>query len=47
MASRLLERMKKIRSNMKAAEWPLSYMSIFQTFKGRSLHIKWWDLAEI
>ena len=33
--SRLLARMKKIGSKMKAVEWPQGYMSIFQTFKGR------------
>ena len=33
--SLLPARMMKIRSKMKALEWPQGYTSIFQTFKGR------------
>ena len=44
--SSLPARMKKIRSKMKALEWPKDYMSIFQMLKGRYLHRQWWDLAK-
>ena len=40
-------KMRKIRSKMKALEWPQDNMLIFQVLKGRKLRSQWWDLAEI
>ena len=45
--SSLPAKMKKIRSEMKALEWPQDNMLIFLAVKGRLLRSDWWDLAEI
>ena len=45
--SSLPAKMKKIRSKIKALEWPQDDMLIFLVLKGRLLRSQSWDLAEI